>query len=67
MVPLAEETGVQADVRKLPKRTDDIENGSQEGNEGASGDGYFPAVPSCSMVSARNILTIHSTRRSIKT
>lgn len=27
MVPLAEETGVQADVRKLPKRTDDIENG----------------------------------------
>lgn len=27
MVPLAEETGVQADVRKPPKRTDDIENG----------------------------------------
>ena len=27
MVPLADDTGVQADVRKLPKRTDDIENG----------------------------------------
>lgn len=27
MVPLAEETGVQADVRKPLKRPDDIENG----------------------------------------